>query len=69
MDRATFVSTLCTAQLRLFFVITSRESGYRHIAASIVTLCRPAVLSVFCDDDIAALTVARHREVLGILTT
>jgi hypothetical protein len=67
-DRAAFVCTLRTtlqAYPGTAIVVTSREAGFRHVAAHISPLCAQATLSPFDTDDIRRLTVAWHREVIG----
>jgi len=67
-DRAAFVCTLRTA-IQAYpgtaLVITSREAGFRHIAAHLAAVCTQATLSPFDAEDIQRLTVAWHREVVG----
>jgi hypothetical protein len=67
-DRAAFVSTLRTA-IQAYpgtaLVATSREAGFRHIAAHLAAICTRATLSSFNAEDIERLTVAWHREVVG----
>jgi energy-coupling factor transporter ATP-binding protein EcfA2 len=67
-DRAAFVCTLRTT-LQAYpgnaIVVTSREAGFRHVAAHSSPLCALATLSPFDADDIRRLTVAWHREVIG----
>jgi hypothetical protein len=46
-------------------VVTSREAGFRHIAAHLAPVCTHATLSAFNPDDIRRLIVAWHREVVG----
>jgi hypothetical protein len=67
-DRAAFVCTLRTALQaypRIAIVVTSREAGYRHVAAHLAPLCTSATISPFNDDDVKNLSVAWHREVVG----
>jgi hypothetical protein len=67
-DRAAFVCTLRTAAQAYpgtAMVITSREAGFRHIAAHLAPVCTQAVLSPFDEMDICRLTVTWHREVVG----
>jgi hypothetical protein len=67
-DRAAFVCTLRTA-LQAYpgvaIVVTSREAGFRHVAAHLASVCSHATLSDFDGDDIRRLTVAWHQEVVG----
>ncbi len=67
-DRAAFVCTLRTA-LQAYpgtaLVVTSREAGFRHVAAHLAAVCTHATLSAFDKDDIRRLSVAWHREVVG----
>ncbi|MGZ5030717.1 MAG: NACHT domain-containing protein, partial [Methylobacter sp.] len=67
-DRAAFVCTLRSA-LQAYpgtaFVVTSREAGFRHVAAHLAPVCTHATLSSFNADDIRRLSVAWHREVVG----
>jgi hypothetical protein len=67
-DRAAFVSTLRTAVQAYpgtALVVTSREAGFRHVAAHLAATCTRATISPFSDEDIERLTVAWHREVVG----
>jgi hypothetical protein len=67
-DRAAFVCTLRTvlqAYPDIAMVVTSRESGFRHVAAHLAPICTYATVSEFDRDDISRLTVAWHREVVG----
>jgi len=67
-DRAAFVCTMRTA-IQAYpgtaIVITSREAGFRHVAAHLAPICTMATLSPFNAADIERLTVAWHREVVG----
>lgn len=67
-DRAAFVSTLRTA-IQAYpgtaLVATSREAGFRHVAAHLAAICTRATLSPFDAGDIERLTVAWSREVVG----
>ena len=67
-DRAAFVGTL-RAALQAYpdtaMVVTSREAGFRHVAAHLAPVCTQATLSAFDEDDISRLSVAWHREVVG----
>ncbi|HEX9918852.1 MAG TPA: NACHT domain-containing protein, partial [Pyrinomonadaceae bacterium] len=67
-DRAAFVSTLRTA-IQAYpgtaLVATSREAGFRHVAAHLAAICTRATLSPFDAADIERLTVAWNREVVG----
>lgn len=67
-DRAAFVCTLRTA-LQAYpsvaIIITSREAGFRHVAAHLAPVCVRSTLSPFDKDDIRRLCVAWHREVVG----
>ena len=67
-DRAAFVGTLRMA-LQAYpgtaLVVTSREAGFRHVAAHLAAVCTRATLSPFDTDDIRRLSVAWHREVVG----
>jgi hypothetical protein len=67
-DRAAFVCTLraaLQAYPKIAIVVTSRESGFRHVAAHLAPVCTHATLSPFDADDISRLSVAWHREVVG----
>src|SRR5439155_20880586 len=67
-DRAAFVCTLRTALQAypdIAMVVTSREAGFRHVAAHLAPVCTHATLSPFDADDIRRLSVAWHREVAG----
>ena len=67
-DRAAFVCTLRSALQaypKIGFVVTSREAGFRHVAAHLAPICTHAALSPFDEDDIRRLCVAWHREVIG----
>lgn len=67
-DRAAFVCTLRTALQAypgIAMVVTSREAGFRHVAAHLSPVCTHATLSPFGADDIRRLCVAWHREVVG----
>lgn len=67
-DRAAFVCTLRTALQAypdIAMVVTSREAGFRHVAAHLAPVCTAATLSQFDEDDIRRLSVAWHREVVG----
>jgi hypothetical protein len=67
-DRAAFVCTI-RAALRAYpgiaMVVTSREAGFRHVAAHLAPVCAHATLSPFDADDITRLSVAWHREVMN----
>lgn len=67
-DRAAFVCTLRTA-LQAYpataAVVTSREAGFRHVAAHLAPVCTQATLSPFDAEDIRRLSVAWHREVVN----
>ncbi len=67
-DRAAFVCTLRTA-IQAYpgtaLVVTSREAGFRHVAAHLAAICTIATLSSFDAEDVQRLTVAWHREVVG----
>jgi hypothetical protein len=67
-DRAAFVCTL-RAALQAYpntaIVVTSREAGFRHVAAHFASVCTRATLSPFDPEDIRRLSVAWHREVVG----
>jgi hypothetical protein len=67
-DRAAFVSMLRTA-IQAYpgtaLVATSREAGFRHVAAHLAAICARVTLSPFDAEDIQRLTVAWHREVAG----
>ncbi len=67
-DRAAFVCTLravLQAYPDIAMVVTSREAGFRHVAAHLAPICTHATLSPFDEDDIRRLSVAWHREVVG----
>jgi hypothetical protein len=67
-DRAAFVCTIRTA-LQAYpetaIIVTSREAGFRHVAAHLAPVCTYATLSPFDAEDIRRLTVAWHAEVVG----
>lgn len=67
-DRAAFVCTMRTA-LQAYpgtsIVVTSREAGFRHVAAHLAPVCTYATLSPFNADDIKRLCIAWHTEVVG----
>jgi hypothetical protein len=67
-DRAAFACTIRTALLAYpgtALVVTSREAGFRHVAAHLSSVCTHATVSVFDSGDIRRLSVAWHREVVG----
>ena len=67
-DRASFASTLRSAiqaYPETALVVTSREAGFRHVAAHLAPVCSHATLSPFDADDIHRLCRSWHREVLG----
>lgn len=67
-DRAAFVCTLRSAVQaypNTALLVTSREAGFRHVAAHLAPLCTLSNLSPFDDDDISRLSVAWHAEVVG----
>ncbi|HSS75125.1 MAG TPA: NACHT domain-containing protein, partial [Thermoanaerobaculia bacterium] len=67
-DRAAFVCTLRTALQAypgIAMVVTSREAGFRHVAAHLAPICTAATLSPFDADDIRHLSIAWHQEVVG----
>ncbi|MDP9120669.1 MAG: hypothetical protein M3O15_04760, partial [Acidobacteriota bacterium] len=67
-DRAAFVSMLRTTLLaypRTAIVVTSRDAGFRQVAAHLAPVCTQATLSPFDADDILRLTSLWHREVVG----
>lgn len=67
-DRAAFICMLRAALLAYpatAAVITSREAGFRHVAAHLATVCTRVRLAPFNDDDITRLTVAWFRQVAG----
>lgn len=67
-DRAAFVCTMRTA-LQAYpstaIIVTSREAGFRHVAAHLAPVCTPATLSPFDADDIRRLSVGWHKEVVS----
>jgi len=67
-DRAAFVCTMRTA-LQAYpgtaIIVTSREAGFRHVAAHLAPVCTYATLSPFDADDIRRLSVAWHTEVVS----
>jgi hypothetical protein len=67
-DRAAFVCTV-RAALQAYpdiaIVVTSREAGFRHVAAHLAPVCTHATVSAFDADDVSRLSVAWHREVVG----
>ncbi|HEY5883894.1 MAG TPA: NACHT domain-containing protein [Pyrinomonadaceae bacterium] len=67
-DRAAFVSMLRTAVQAYpgsALIVTSREAGFRHVAAHLAATCTRATISAFNAEDIRRLTVSWHREVVG----
>ncbi len=67
-DRAAFVCTIRTvlqAYPGIAIVVTSREAGFRHVAAHLSPVCTQATVSTFDPDDIRRLSVAWHQEVVG----
>lgn len=67
-ERAAFVCTLrmaLQAYPGVAIVVTSREAGFRHVAAHLASVCTYATLAPFDDEDISRLTGAWHREVVG----
>jgi hypothetical protein len=67
-DRAAFVCTLRStlqAYPGIAMVVTSREAGFRHVAAHLAAVCTQATLSPFNAADIRRLSVAWHTEVVG----
>jgi len=67
-DRAAFVCTL-RATLQAYpgiaIVVTSREAGFRHVAAHLAPVCTHVTLSPFDENDIQHLSIAWHKEVVG----
>ncbi|WP_342375884.1 hypothetical protein NVS55_32035 [Myxococcus stipitatus] len=49
-------------------VVTSREAGFRAVAAAVARLCARYRLAEFNNKDITRLTVAWHREIVGNTT-
>lgn len=67
-NRAAFVCTLRSALQaypKIAFVLTSREAGFRQVAAHLAPICTQATLSPFDEEDIRRLSVAWYREVVG----
>ena len=67
-DRAAFVCTLRSAVQaypNTALLVTSREAGFRHVAAHLAPLCTVCNLSPFDSEDIRHLSVAWHTEVVG----
>lgn len=67
-DRAAFVCTLRTALQAypgIAAVVTSREAGFRHVAAHLAPICTHATVSPFDEEDIRRLCVAWLREVVS----
>jgi energy-coupling factor transporter ATP-binding protein EcfA2 len=67
-DRAAFVCTLratLAAYPNIAIVLTSRESGFRHVAAHLSPVCATAKIAAFSPDDIRGLTLRWHTELLG----
>src|SRR6185503_11231574 len=67
-DRAAFVCTLRSAVQAYpstTLLLTSREAGFRHVAAHLTPLCTLCNLSPFDNEDIERLSVAWHTEVVG----
>jgi hypothetical protein len=65
-DRAAFVCTVRTALQAypgIATIVTSREAGFRHVAAHLAPVCTHATVSAFDSDDIRHLTIAWHQEV------
>lgn len=67
-DRAAFVRTL-RALLSVYptanVVITSRESGFRHVASLLVSMCVQYRLAEFGNSEIKSVVDAWYREVIG----
>ncbi|MFF5250133.1 NACHT domain-containing protein [Streptosporangium sp. NPDC000095] len=66
--RQTFVAQLRTflatyPQARL--VLTSRETGYRYVATSVMSVCRPFKVAPLSKYAIEKLTIHWHRHVIG----
>jgi NACHT domain/Restriction endonuclease len=67
-DRAAFLCTIRSAVLAYpgtALIVTSREAGFRHVAAHVASLCTQATISLFDEEDIRRLSVGWHREVVG----
>jgi hypothetical protein len=67
-DRASFVSTVrstIVAYPGTALVVTSREAGFRHVAAQLAPICTHATLTEFDEDDIRRLCRSWHRELVG----
>ena len=67
-DRAAFVCMLRSAVQaypNTALLVTSREAGFRHVAAHLAPLCTLCNLSPFDSDDIRRLSVSWHTEVVG----
>ena len=67
-DRAAFICMLRAALLAYpstAAVITSREAGFRHVAAHLATVCVRVRLAPFNNDDITRLTVGWFHQVAG----
>jgi hypothetical protein len=66
-DRAAFVCTLRTALQAypgIAIVVTSREAGFRHVAAHLAPVCTRTTLSPFDADDVRRLSVAWYLRAL-----
>jgi len=67
-DRAAFVCTIRTtvhAYNNISIIVTSRESGFRHVAAHLSRVCKRSLLSPFDNEDIKRLSICWHKEVMG----
>lgn len=67
-DRAAFVCMLRAALLAypdIAIVISSREAGFRHVAAHLATVCTRVRLAPFDAEDITRLTIAWSCQVSG----
>ncbi|MGY3514802.1 NACHT domain-containing protein [Micromonospora sp. PTRAS2] len=67
-DRLAFVSQLRTfigVYPKCRLVVTSREAGFRSVAASVNSICHPLRVADLSDASIRTLVVAWHSEVVG----
>src|SRR5262249_37865078 len=67
-DRAAFVSTIRATLLAYpstAIIVTSRESGFRHIASHLASVCTRATLVPLDADDIRRLSISWHCETIA----
>lgn len=65
MRRFSALASTRRSSLNTALVITSREAGFRHVAAHLAPVCARATISPFDAGDIGRLSVAWHKEVVG----